>query len=605
MIYIKRIEVNNFKIFHDRTELDFDENTVIIGPNNSGKTSIIQALAMWHFGVQTFFDSKLEQDKISKTYKAKGKLTSATGIGINRLDIAQVPMSDTRQLWNKANIRKGSVNEKISISVSLNYNNEIKECKVEFKYFKSELLYVYLSDDLANEPNLLAYAANLKINLLYPMSGLATEETLLQEGAIRKQIGAGRTANVLRNICYALHSSQEDDWKYLVNLIDKMFNISLNEPQLLASADIILEYNYTDPIKKTEKDLSIMQAGRGQQQMILIIAFVLWKKSSILLIDEPDAHLEILRQNQVLDVLKEMSVKYNNQIIIATHSEVIMNDCDKLIFLIDGKKVNIGEDTKPIKSALRDYGIEHYYKAQIHKRILYVEGTTDKSILKAISEKLDHPLAGILNNRIFIYYTQNIHPSNSLIENGGLDNQSGYFYNHKKHFQALSPVVDGLKGVAILDSDGSNKIDEESGGLTVLFWSDYEIENYIIKPQSVFSFVESEFDKTEGPLFTLVRLNSFKDCFNTHFMLPLFKNNPLALSQFNDLPKELQNELYKSQASSVKTSKLLEDVFDAFADREKGQILLKKADYYRITHHCNSFDIEVKTKLDKLFNILS
>jgi predicted ATPase len=596
MRYIKYIKVTNFKIFKEEVTVSFDDTTVLIGPNNSGKTSIIQALALWHQGIQTFFDARTEIDKKNNERKFKGKFDSTSGMGINRLEIAQVPVRDTRQLFHKAHIRKGTENQRIIIAVGVLYEGVEKECTVEFKYFKSEILYCYLSEALVKDIRLLTFAANLKINLLYPMSGLAAEETMLQEGAIRKQIGRGQTASLLRNVCYYLYINQLQDWDLLTQWIEKLFHIRLAIPQRLSTDDLILEYNYVEKTEKTEHSLDILQAGRGQQQIILILAFVLWKKSSIILIDEPDAHLEVLRQNQIIEVLNKLAKPYHNQIIIATHSEVIMNEAEKLTFLLDGKYIDIGNDTKPIKSALKEFGLEHYYKAKVSQRILYLEGTTDKQILQALAERLNHPLQNILLDKIFVYYTQSPDTSNTeWSDNLAL---GGYFYAHKRHFQALSPVVENLKGIALFDNDNKNVQDETKGNLITLFWKCYEIENYFITPKSVLAFVASQFNFTEDTM------KRFEKSLEKHLLLPIFNNNMQALEQYKTLPSALQTEIYNTQSARKKVSELLTNVFEDFAKQENQNVLLRKGEFYQIIPFCDSFNEEVKEKMDILYHIL-
>ena len=51
---------------------------------------------------------------------------------------------------------------------------------------------------------LIAFATSLKVELLYPMSGLDTEEPILQPGRVDVLLGQGRTADVLRNLCLAV-----------------------------------------------------------------------------------------------------------------------------------------------------------------------------------------------------------------------------------------------------------------------------------------------------------------------------------------------------------------------------------------------------------------
>ena len=47
---------------------------------------------------------------------------------------------------------------------------------------------------------------------------------------------------------------------------------------------------------------------------------------AVLLLDEPDAHLEVLRQRQIYQVLSETAAETQSQIIAASHSEVILNE---------------------------------------------------------------------------------------------------------------------------------------------------------------------------------------------------------------------------------------------------------------------------------------
>ena len=52
------IEIENFKHFGDRQRIELDHPAVLIGPNNCGKTTAIQAIAFWSQAVRTWFDAK-------------------------------------------------------------------------------------------------------------------------------------------------------------------------------------------------------------------------------------------------------------------------------------------------------------------------------------------------------------------------------------------------------------------------------------------------------------------------------------------------------------------------------------------------------------------
>ncbi len=44
-----KLAIRNFKLF-ENVEIDLGERVVFIGPNNAGKSSALQALALWEVG---------------------------------------------------------------------------------------------------------------------------------------------------------------------------------------------------------------------------------------------------------------------------------------------------------------------------------------------------------------------------------------------------------------------------------------------------------------------------------------------------------------------------------------------------------------------------
>ena len=113
----------------------------------------------------------------------------------------------------------------------------------------------------------------------------------------------------------------------------------------------------------------------GFQQMLLILAYLHTHKGSVLLIDEPDAHLEVLRQKQVYEMLKDVATANDSQVVVATHSEVILDDAieTNLTLLINGTAADLAT-MQDVRNSLRTYGAE-YYKGEGVSPILYVEGS--------------------------------------------------------------------------------------------------------------------------------------------------------------------------------------------------------------------------------------
>ena len=90
MKHLHFLEIENFKRFGAKRRIELDHPSVLIGPNNCGKTTAIQAIALWSQAVQAWSEKKGEAPP------AERKATS-----LNRLAIPAVPVPRTRYFWTK------------------------------------------------------------------------------------------------------------------------------------------------------------------------------------------------------------------------------------------------------------------------------------------------------------------------------------------------------------------------------------------------------------------------------------------------------------------------------------------------------------------------
>ena len=61
---ITKLTIRNFKRFGE-IEIELDNPVVFIGPNNSGKTSALQALALWQVGINRWNEKRKEIGRAS------------------------------------------------------------------------------------------------------------------------------------------------------------------------------------------------------------------------------------------------------------------------------------------------------------------------------------------------------------------------------------------------------------------------------------------------------------------------------------------------------------------------------------------------------------
>ena len=584
MRLVHYLEIQNFKRFGDCQRIELDHPAVLIGPNNCGKTTAIQAIALWSQAVKTWVDAK-------KNSTAKER----TATPINRLNIVAVPVQRTRYFWHNTNVRKGTKDIPLVITLGVWYGNKVEPITMRFRNQGDELVYCTPDDSTLKNMVLLEVAAKLNVELLYPMSGLETEEPILKPGRIDVLLGQGQTAQVLRNLCLIVYKSEPDYWRRITSLMERLFAVRLGEPQETSRGSIEFFY-HQDEVKEP---LDVALSGRGFQQMLLIFAYLFSHKRSVLLIDEPDAHLEMLRQKQVYVLLRDIATENQSQVVIVTHSEVILEEAldRNLTLLLDGKADDLAAK-KEIRDTLKHFGAEHYVKARERGYVLYVEGGTDIDMLRAFAVHLAHPVAKIWDERINSFYVQNNFPSQTL-EAELARVEGGFGITPKDHFFALRTMIQDLKGLAILDNDGRNPEGSDNGGLKIVFWQRYEVENYFITPDILLIFAREQYSDLE--LFDRFQTET-EEVLSQLILERLFGGKSIDYDIWKNADTKASKLLWEAKTERLKLSDFAEEFFRRLAQKLGHAMLLKKGELHRLVPYIDRATVsqEVTEKLDLL-----
>ena len=585
------LEIENFKRFGHKQRIELEHPAVLIGPNNCGKTSAIQALALWSLAVRTWYDARKE---------SSAKKRTATSI--NRLNIVAVPVQRTRFFWHNTNVRTGNKDIPLVITVGLAFEGKAVPMSMEFRNQGDELVYCSPGFDVSKDERLMEYverAASLGIELLYPMSGLETEEPLLQPGRIDVLLGQGQTAQVLRNLCLMVLTNSLDDWNRIKGLMSRLFNVELSDPRQTSRGSVDLQYRQPN----VKELLDISSSGRGFQQMLLIFAYLYSHKRSVLMVDEPDVHLEILRQKQVYVLLRDIAAENNCQVIMVTHSEVILDEAldNNLTLLLDGKADNLAKKTN-IRNSLKHFGTDHYVKARERGYVLYVEGSTDVDMLRALAERLKHPVAQLWDERINSFYVQNNYPDQGV--EAELERvEGGFGVTPKQHFNGLRNLLPGLKGLAVLDGDGQDRKSELEGPLKVVYWKRYEAENYFITPDLLRSYAAAQYP--EDDLFSASSKASIDEVLHALVLEQVFDGRVSDFEQWQAAPPPLARLLWEAKTERFKLSAFAEEFFRRLADTLGQHMLLRKGELHRLVQWVEPSLIasEVSEKLDLLAEV--
>lgn len=573
---ITKLSVLNFKKFKT-IEFDLNSTVVLIGPNNSGKTSVLQALTLWEVGLKKI----REQARLKKTKSKR------IGVSINRRDLIALPVSSSKYIWHHQFVREidrtesaqTTSNIRIDIIVEGITNGKKWSSALEFDYANPESIYCrpLRKDDNGEKRYLIdeeAYSES--IAYLQPMSGLATKEDKLTQGSIDVRIGEGKTADVLRNICYQLlypdtnaksdELQAENYWLELSSIILQKFGIQLNKPIFIPETGNI-EMTYSE----NDHTYDLSSGGRGFQQTLLLLGYLFSYPGKIILLDEPDAHLEVIRQRETYNLINTIAGKLNSQLIIASHSEIVLNqaaDKDSIVALFDEQCVSLNnnQEIAQFRKLLTDIGWDKYFLAKTKNHIVYLEGSTDLDILMAFARKLNHPVQDLLE-KANIQYTASNKPTDA-----------------RNNFHGLRKIITSLKGIAIFD-----RLDHEFENdpyIKILQWKKKEIENYFTSPEVLIKWSKNIGD------------------------VDLFQNPPEIMKKCiedNTTPANLKNRNSSWWNDCKMSDDYLPQIFEQFYRELNFPILFRKGQYHQLVDYLeiDEIDDEIVNMLDELHKILN
>lgn len=461
---------------------DLEDSLVLAGPNNTGKSTLLQGIATWKLGLDRWIAQRKR--------RGESRAVKRSGVSITRSDFTSVPLREMNHLWEDRRTTvegKPGRPRKIEIVVEGETGNGDNKkswvCGLEFEYANAELVYVRpLNAKNLSREEILHFppseAEHLAIVHIPPMSGIERDEPRRERGLQDLLIGQGRPGEILRNLLWeiATKAGNRRNWEALSKHIKDLFGITLLSPSY-SSAQPYIVCEYRDP--DHTRPLDLCNAGSGTLQVLLLLAFLYARPASLMLVDEPDAHQHIILQKRVYATLvRTIAHDRGGQVIVATHSEAILDATDphRILAFIGASPQRLGSDTDKdqLREALKLVPATQMLLARQVKAVLYVEGPTDTGILAEWARILDHPARKFLDEP----YIQEL---------GGRSLRDA-----KRHFFAIRAVVPEICGICLLDGDNREEPDEEAlqSGLKILRWRRYEIENYLLHPDAIKRFVQ-------------------------------------------------------------------------------------------------------------------
>jgi predicted ATPase len=505
-MHIKNVQLSRFKQFK-KSKIDLKENlSLVVGGNNSGKSSILQALATWQF-CKTILE-------IEKGRRAWVSNVGIQGVGMGIVDFTPMNVPSLAHLWT--NLKTQKIDEDDGYTLKIKVTWEIPSGEEKFLEIGMSLandrLFIkntntnLLLNEVQDEDGYPIDKNMLNVAYLPPFAGVTDRESRLTPAMRGRLIGQGLSGGVIRNALFDLHEvnkmersklrigrtkikdsdlktlRETDPWEILQRTMQEIFGTELKIIPFNERYHSYLRVECTKGKFLTDEarfekfpnfsPRDLMVEGSGFLQWLSVYALALSPELHVILLDEPDAHLHPSLQQQLVSQLSEIARSTHKQILLATHSTELIRsyEHEKILSLRDRKGKYLSGDQEKI-SVLAGIGAAHtltLHSLIQHKRLLIVEGASDERFLRILAEKSGMPWP---KNLVVWVWT-------------GKHTERYHLYSQ------LKKDIPDLQAISIRDRDdeadatvGSDLVDKSFNchpGFVALKWRRRHIENYLL-----------------------------------------------------------------------------------------------------------------------------
>ena len=316
---LTKVRISNFKRIKE-AELEIGPVTYIVGGNNSGKSSAIQAI---HTAVAAAQVGRKRQQQVIPTSSLRySPAAEFESIGHGRL------------LENKADGLRAVV-EFMSQT-----DNPTEDSRYRVEIYRGRN---FDSIGVDREPKQGRLADRIqdprKLFSIYTpgLSGIPLREEYMSYASVFQRAAGGEANLVFRNILRLI--AERDKLDELENAISNLIG---EEISIYIGADEEQDFYITVEADIGDEDhyVPVELWGTGLLQITQLYSYVILFRPAVLLADEPDAHLHPSRQKLLGDAFRNIAENYNCQVIATTHSEHLISsrpENTKLIWMRDGK----------------------------------------------------------------------------------------------------------------------------------------------------------------------------------------------------------------------------------------------------------------------------
>jgi predicted ATPase len=360
----------------DHVTIELQPLTILTGPNNSGKSTILQAILLGFDCFRRCLDTT--------TWKL-----STSGHAVSEFHF--LPVNHPRDLWYRQKWKPSRDRERY-IRVGFTFDNGFR--------FVARIRYLYGALNVGLEgiepdpaPELVQSIVSAAPILVPATPGPQAHESVVVLAQLHRLLESSEPSRILRNILLQLQDVQDaTSREFVVNVIKRYFDVDLKQIDFDERRDLELRAPYVEE----DFSLDIVSAGSGLNQILQLASVIAWRRPGIVLVDEPDAHLHTTLQTKLLEFLYELSSQYGLQIILATHSRDLISQAPLHTII----PIDLSRDRLVPLRSLEHLLLEFERQGTISnvdlallyqtKKCLFVEGPIDSRLLPKIADRLGY-----------------------------------------------------------------------------------------------------------------------------------------------------------------------------------------------------------------------
>lgn len=300
---LESVRVQRFKSISDTT-VPFGRVTLLVGPNNAGKSSFLHAI---QFAASVAQSLRLDNVSLWNGEDLSGSLSSQ--------QLVYTPLRDVQALAAGGNLRQDA-NQAISITLT---TSNLGSSTVQVRRGKNKNIAVSIT---GSELGKRLEAMERPFSVVAPgLAGIPSFEEYRSPGIVQRAAAKGDANSVFRNVLWLL-KQDPDAWQTFQTRLESIFgglNIDVSfEP---AVDEVITAYAV-----KADSRLPIDSCGTGVLQAVQTLAYIGVYKPTLLVLDEPDSHLHPDNQRRLARLLDSITSSSGMQVLISTHSRHFLDE---------------------------------------------------------------------------------------------------------------------------------------------------------------------------------------------------------------------------------------------------------------------------------------